>query len=456
MIRRLLFVALLLGLIVGTTSPAANAAPEPVDRPPTPDHVQRELAADLTARAGAADLGELAALADSPDAGEVSTKAQCFSDQSYDNSYDITYLDVTSYSAAYSCDIRAWNIGISTRDYWYSSDLDYIEFYFDTDDNSYTGCYGDDYSLFGTYDDYYGLIAGVFETPTCSEAYYVGEAAISHATGYSLNMAFYESSIGAPDAMWYYGALENMGSYTIEDIGDGYSTWLADFHPRVEPTPTPTPTPTPAPAPPVERVQLGVDGTFSRTKIALRASTVLNGSVDPAYDGAVVRLQKYTNGAWSTVSTKILSGTPDFSFTVTPSTTGVHKYRVHAPGNAEYVSDTSPTRSVTVYNARINSIRFNPPGPDRENLNGEYAVVKNTGSTSINLSGWKIDAGGGKTRILSAYSLASGASVKLHTGSGRQSAGHMYLKFGTPIWRDTYGKGRLYDANRRLISTYAY
>lgn len=433
-----LIFALAMTLTGAPSASAQSASRQRPERPITADSVRSALAQQAAKAPAAPELRRAAANADTEDAG---TSAVCYTNTHTDASYDIDYLDVTQFGASYSCDSKIWAVGMSTRDYWYADELDYIEFYFDTDDNMYTGCYGDDYSVFGYYDYDYGLLAGVFQTPSCDDYGLIANAGISRSSGYGISMAFYESSIGSPESMWYWGALENVYSYDLEDIGDGYSYLLSDFHPYAAPS---------------DPTALTVDGTFARSKIGLGASTVFNGMLEPAYDGAAVHLQKYSAGAWKTVSTKTLYDRASFSFSVSPGSTAVHKYRVRAPGNEGHLADVGPTRTLTVYNARITSIRYNPPGPDSENLNGEYAVVKNTGSTAINLNGWKLDAGSGKVRTLPTYILGAGSTVKLHTGRGSQSSGHIYLRFGAPIWRDTYDTGRLIDGNGRLMSRYSY
>ncbi len=139
-----------------------------------------------------------------------------------------------------------------------------------------------------------------------------------------------------------------------------------------------------------------------------------------------------------------------------PTASALHYYRVWAPGATGYTGDTSPKRTLTVYNAAISSISYNPPGKDANNLNGEYAVVKNIGGTAINLAKWKLDAGDGKVRTLPSYTLAKGATVRLHTGSGTNSSGHIYLKFGSPIWNDTSDTGKLFDPNGTRVSVFRY
>lgn len=75
----------------------------------------------------------------------------------------------------------------------------------------------------------------------------------------------------------------------------------------------------------------------------------------------------------------------------------------------------------------------------------------------LNLQGWLIDADDGQRRVLPSYSLGAGKTVRLHTGSGANGSGRIYLGFKMPIWNNSGGDtGRLYDPNGVLASTYRY
>ena len=81
-----------------------------------------------------------------------------------------------------------------------------------------------------------------------------------------------------------------------------------------------------------------------------------------------------------------------------------------------------------VYRAAITGIHTDAAGDDRRNLNGEYALVRNTGAAAINLAGWKLSAGDrGQRFSLVRYPLKKGATVRIHTGRGTSRAGHLFL-----------------------------
>lgn len=79
----------------------------------------------------------------------------------------------------------------------------------------------------------------------------------------------------------------------------------------------------------------------------------------------------------------------------------------------------------------ITKIHADAPENDNENLNGEYVVFENIGSESVDLSGWTVSDEASHTHTFpSGTSLASGATVTLHTGSGADTTSDRYWGTG--------------------------
>ncbi|NED97214.1 lamin tail domain-containing protein [Phytoactinopolyspora alkaliphila] len=197
--------------------------------------------------------------------------------------------------------------------------------------------------------------------------------------------------------------------------------------------------------------------TLSNSRLAglLGRTTTLKGSVSPSYSTQKIQLQQLVSGSWRTVQTKKPTSSGTYSFSVKPSSTGSRSYRVRIPATSRHLSVTSSTKKIVRYSAKITSILYDAPGDDRYNLNGEYMVVKNTGSVTINLKDWVVDATP-QRRALPSYTLKPGASVRIHTGSGKQSSGRIYLGYKAPIWNNDGDTGRLYDPYGSRASTYTY
>lgn len=79
-------------------------------------------------------------------------------------------------------------------------------------------------------------------------------------------------------------------------------------------------------------------------------------------------------------------------------------------------------------------------------LNDERVQIKNTGSSELDLSGYTLeDAAGHSYTFPSGFSLAPGASVWVHSGSGTDDYDDLYADFGYEIWNDYGDTAYLYD-----------
>lgn len=178
---------------------------------------------------------------------------------------------------------------------------------------------------------------------------------------------------------------------------------------------------------------------------ALNGTTVtIRGTVSPAHAGTVT-LQRYTSTGWTNTLTGTLSASA-FSFAVRPDATGVYRYRVVRAADADHAAGASATVTYTAYRVAIASI----------SAAGEYAILKNTGTTPVNLSSWLLDAGASTERFrLPSYALAPGRSVRVSTGYGTNGPGVIYLRRAAGIWA-VHDVGRLYDPRAALSSRLAY
>jgi len=126
--------------------------------------------------------------------------------------------------------------------------------------------------------------------------------------------------------------------------------------------------------------------------------------IEPGSGGDVVERQTFGSGTVSPVQTPVVTdgGTP-----VSDGTLGIETINADADGN------------------------------DRENLNDEYVVLRNSGDTALELSGWTVsDAAGTTYTVPDGYTLAAGETVTLHTGSGADTQTDLYWGSGSPIWNN--------------------
>ncbi len=83
------------------------------------------------------------------------------------------------------------------------------------------------------------------------------------------------------------------------------------------------------------------------------------------------------------------------------------------------------------------SVHADAEGSDRDNLNDEYIVLENTGDGPLDLSGWTVsDEAGATYTIPDVTTLAAGATITIHTGSGTDTETDLYWESGSPIWNN--------------------
>lgn len=83
------------------------------------------------------------------------------------------------------------------------------------------------------------------------------------------------------------------------------------------------------------------------------------------------------------------------------------------------------------------SVHADAAGPDGDNLNDEYVVLTNTGSSTLDLGGWTVaDAADHVYTVPAGTTLDAGASVTIHTGTGRDTRDELYWGRSTPVWNN--------------------
>ncbi|MEU4164342.1 lamin tail domain-containing protein [Actinoplanes sp. NPDC026670] len=89
---------------------------------------------------------------------------------------------------------------------------------------------------------------------------------------------------------------------------------------------------------------------------------------------------------------------------------------------------------------RFHSTQYDSPGKDtRSNtsLNQEWIALVNTGSTAVNLNGWKIVDKSATYTIGNVTIAGKGGVLYLHTGKGTNTARHLYWGRGNYVWNNT-------------------
>lgn len=105
----------------------------------------------------------------------------------------------------------------------------------------------------------------------------------------------------------------------------------------------------------------------------------------------------------------------------------------------------------------ITEIHADAEGDDRNNLNDEYVELSNTGSETLDLSGWTVSDEAGHTYTFpSGASLGIGEAVTLHSGSGSDTASDRYWGAGQPVWNNGGDTVTVEDDSGTLVTSKSY
>lgn len=139
-------------------------------------------------------------------------------------------------------------------------------------------------------------------------------------------------------------------------------------------------------------------------------------------------------------------------------------YFIYMPLAAKPVP--TPTATPTVTPTPLPpDVRIEPPpcsnfkGGTPQDPTGEYVCFKNYDWRPIDMTGWKVQDSQRKeqyTYTFPLFVLNPGATVKLHSGYGQNTATDLYWCRGGLIWNNTHDTVYLFDASWREIHRYSY
>ncbi|MFD0305245.1 lamin tail domain-containing protein [Streptomyces sp. NPDC127119] len=102
----------------------------------------------------------------------------------------------------------------------------------------------------------------------------------------------------------------------------------------------------------------------------------------------------------------------------------------------------------------ISAVQYDSPGrDDRSNrsLNNEWVEITNDGRRAVNLDGWTLSDEDGHTYTFTHYRLRGHESVRVHTGEGRDRAGHVYQDRRQYVWDNRSDTATLRNDNNNRI-----
>ena len=108
----------------------------------------------------------------------------------------------------------------------------------------------------------------------------------------------------------------------------------------------------------------------------------------------------------------------------------------------------------------IVKVYYDPPGRDYSKNSEyvkEYIQVKNTGKTTLTLTGYVIrDNGPQKYTFPKGFKIAPGKTVTIRSGTGKNTSTTLYWGKASFIWNNTGDTARLYSSKGTLLESCRY
>ena len=101
-------------------------------------------------------------------------------------------------------------------------------------------------------------------------------------------------------------------------------------------------------------------------------------------------------------------------------------------------------------------LNFDAEGDDRENLNGEYLVLKNAGMSGYNIKNWTVKDSGTNIYEFKGFYFVENTEITLFTGSGSDGNGIFYWNSPIPVWNNEHDSVYLRDRQGLLIEYLDY
>src|SRR3954471_15031358 len=105
---------------------------------------------------------------------------------------------------------------------------------------------------------------------------------------------------------------------------------------------------------------------------------------------------------------------------------------------------------------RLGTVQYDSPGSDTGSnlsLNAEWVTITNHAATKRTLTGWTLRDGQSHVYRFPAFTLAAGASVRVHTGNGADGAQNLYWANSNYVWNNTGDKATLKNKAGTTIDT---
>ncbi|WP_345045506.1 lamin tail domain-containing protein [Streptomyces sannanensis] len=107
----------------------------------------------------------------------------------------------------------------------------------------------------------------------------------------------------------------------------------------------------------------------------------------------------------------------------------------------------------------ISRVQYDSPGrDDRSNrsLNGEWVELTNTTRERINLKGWTLSDESGHTYTVGRFHLNGRATVRIHTGEGRDTRTDLFQDRRAYVWNNDRDTATLRNDRGRFVDDHSW
>jgi micrococcal nuclease len=105
----------------------------------------------------------------------------------------------------------------------------------------------------------------------------------------------------------------------------------------------------------------------------------------------------------------------------------------------------------------ISRVHADAEGNDHENENDEYIVFKNSGDSTLDISGWTVKDEADHTYVVpDGVTVEAGATITLYTGSGTDTKTELYWGSDAAIWNNGGDTISVRDDSGTLVIEYEY
>ncbi|MBI5931138.1 MAG: thermonuclease family protein [Chloroflexi bacterium] len=104
----------------------------------------------------------------------------------------------------------------------------------------------------------------------------------------------------------------------------------------------------------------------------------------------------------------------------------------------------------------IRFISYDPPGPDDENLNGEYVEFQNKSTATVDMTGFTLEDAANNNYTFGSVTVAPEQTLRLYSGCGSDTYNAVYWCSDGPVWNNSGDSAILRDPDGLYIAAYQY